>query len=1366
MRACNRRLVAATLTAAMLLAMSPAYAAEPDEETLSEQQTVATEATVPEETAPPEETGEELSLLSEMADVEGVYTTWQNAVQIKDGQTASFTLSNYDSSYTADQIWFAVTVPEDNYAIQMQLADVTKSINVYLYDESVLNSAEPGSGNYEKAWGITSDSTYSWKVEHAGIYYLMVRRYNNSSSATYPTSLTVDLVEPDLNENNDTWANATELTRNVNTYYALNGQNDEDWFKITTTVPGEAVKLVLSNFDYTVSAVRADLYTAAEAQDNSPSALTSLTNVKTDSSLSYKINEPGDYYVRIKPNSSNEYVTKTLKVRYETVSGDANELNDDWSSATPLAFDAPVEFTLNGENDEDWFQFETTRSNELVYLSFREFDTDYSNKISYYVYDAVAGGYNSSSITYGHIEMTHTKAITFANTGIHYIRLDVNGKVPVENPLVLTITGGAIDDGEPNDTWEQAVPLSINTPQEFNIPSSTDVDWFMFTVDEADMTVELTFNIPVDGRVFYYLYAGDDLIRYGENTGYSLDFRNQIGDGISTYYCMLEEPGTYYLRVDEHSGFEETATISYTLVPPDNNERNNTWQTATQLSLEQAMSFTLPANNDVDYFKFEATEDNQTVELTFTIPQGGQIYYYLYSGADYALEGDHAESIDLHNSISGGTSSYRCMLGEAGAYYVRVEDHSSNIFDEAATITYRLIQPDEHEKNNTRTDAVALREEVASSFTIPAGNDMDWFQFEATEDYQTVELTLNIPDGGRIYYDLYSAADFAEEGDSAGSIDYRANISGGPRVYRYMLKEAGTYYLRIQDYSGGIFDEEATVAYRLIAPDEYENNNTWSAAVVAAPQTALSLTLPAGNDEDWFKLGEATAGDHISFAGGNVHGTGTLTAELRVLEDGKVSTTYCTRSTASTSQTSFSGTYTAERDGVYYARLYNGGWLTEPMWFRYAITKDDVAVTGVSITNGGVTIAVGQTLQLYGNVSPSNATNQNVTWSSSQPSVAEIDANGLITAKTKGSTTIMVSTADGGRTARTTIHVVDAIPVTDITLTAEGYTESAGTEDSPRPLALGTSLQMTASVVPENATERGITWAVSNEDVLAVTSSGKVYAVGSGKAKVTATTVDGSFTKGYWFSVPDESYPVRGISLNYNAATIYMGESGIDLLATVSPSYATNPAVNWKSDNPDVAAVDQYGHVTPISKGYATITVTAAENPGVQNSCLISVQPERTRVEGISFPETQIALGLYGSVTLQPVFTPANATDQTVTWESSNKAVVTVSRTGVVTAIGLGSAAITATSSDGGYKASVTITVSLSAGYGDVNNDGGVDTADALMVLQNSVGLRYLSEVQETAADVNGDGYVDAADAILILRYHVGLIDSFPVEDK
>ena len=140
-------------------------------------------------------------------------------------------------------------------------------------------------------------------------------------------------------------------------------------------------------------------------------------------------------------------------------------------------------------------------------------------------------------------------------------------------------------------------------------------------------------------------------------------------------------------------------------------------------------------------------------------------------------------------------------------------------------------------------------------------------------------------------------------------------------------------------------------------------------------------------------------------------------------------------------------------------------------------------------------------------------------------------------------------------------------------------------------------------------------------------------------------------------------------------------------------------------------------------------------------------------------------LGLYGTVTLQPEFTPSNATDQTVTWQSSNSAVVSVSRTGVVTAIGLGSAIITATSNDGGHQATITVTVSLNADYGDVSNDGAVDVADALMVLKSSVNLLALTDEQKKIADVNGDNFVDAADAILILRYNVDLIDKFPVEE-
>jgi uncharacterized protein YjdB len=166
----------------------------------------------------------------------------------------------------------------------------------------------------------------------------------------------------------------------------------------------------------------------------------------------------------------------------------------------------------------------------------------------------------------------------------------------------------------------------------------------------------------------------------------------------------------------------------------------------------------------------------------------------------------------------------------------------------------------------------------------------------------------------------------------------------------------------------------------------------------------------------------------------------------------------------------------------------------------------------------------------------------------------------------------------------------------------------------------------------------------------------------------------------------------------------------------------------------------------------------------VTATCQVSVQPVRTRVQTISFEKDTIDVGVYGTVTLQPIIEPYNATDTSVTWASNNKTVATVSRNGVVTAMNIGQATITATTKDGGLVATVTIKVSSTASVGDINNDGIPDAGDALLVLRYSVGLQALSTAQKAVADVNGDGSIDAGDAILLLRYDAGLIDKFPVE--
>ena len=510
-----------------------------------------------------------------------------------------------------------------------------------------------------------------------------------------------------------------------------------------------------------------------------------------------------------------------------------------------------------------------------------------------------------------------------------------------------------------------------------------------------------------------------------------------------------------------------------------------------------------------------------------------------------------------------------------------------------------------------------------------------------------------------------------------------------------------------------------------------------------------------------------TAGDILQVTFGNVPTDNSfLYAELYWMAEGETSLDYVDDKYVGRGTTK--GTWDIEDDGTYYLSMNKGsGWIDQSMWLKYAITAADKPVEGISsITNGGSTIFEGKTLQLYANVTPSNATNQNVTWASSNQAVATIDADGLVTGVAPGTTTITATTVDGGYTARTTITVEEAVPVTGVTVTAGDVAHKGETENNPYYLTLDTSVALTASVVPDTATERAVTWSVSDPDVLAVTDYGKVWAVGSGDAYVTATSVEGGYTAKFYVNVPDESYPVRGISLNYNAATIYMGEEGLDLVSTVSPSYATNPAVVWSSDNEAVAIVDQTGHVTAVSTGYATITVKAAENNAIQNTCVVSVQPVRTRVTGISFAEKEVNVGIYGNVELLPIITPDDATDKGVTWTSSNKTVATVSRTGVVTALNIGTATITATTDDGSFKAEVTIRVSSDAAMGDINNDGDADAGDALLVLRYSVGLASLSEAQRLVADVNGDGDIDAGDAVLLLRYDAGLIEKFPAEDQ
>ena len=208
--------------------------------------------------------------------------------------------------------------------------------------------------------------------------------------------------------------------------------------------------------------------------------------------------------------------------------------------------------------------------------------------------------------------------------------------------------------------------------------------------------------------------------------------------------------------------------------------------------------------------------------------------------------------------------------------------------------------------------------------------------------------------------------------------------------------------------------------------------------------------------------------------------------------------------------------------------------------------------------------------------------------------------------------------------------------------------------------------------------------------------SGTPTSQGTSNFTVTASNNSGSDSEELSIIIDEQTdVPVTGVSLN--TSTLNLIEGGTDTLtATVEPNNATNRNVTWSSDNPSVATVNN-GVVSAVSEGTATITVTAQGDSTKSASCTVTVTAAAVPVTGVTLSQTQASLysnRTPNTLTLTATVAPDNATNQAVTWTSSDSAVATVDQNGVVTAVAPGTAVITATTADGGKTASCTVTVS------------------------------------------------------------------------
>ena len=161
-------------------------------------------------------------------------------------------------------------------------------------------------------------------------------------------------------------------------------------------------------------------------------------------------------------------------------------------------------------------------------------------------------------------------------------------------------------------------------------------------------------------------------------------------------------------------------------------------------------------------------------------------------------------------------------------------------------------------------------------------------------------------------------------------------------------------------------------------------------------------------------------------------------------------------------------------------------------------------VTSVALNKTELTLEVGDTATLTATVLPEDAENKAVTWKSNNPAVVAVDNNGKVTAKTAGTAVITVTTDDGNKTATCTVTVKDVFVEIKVVSVSLNKTELT--------LYVGDTATLIASVLPENADNKAVTWKSSNNTVAEVDDGGKITAKTVGSAVVTVTTEDGNKT--------------------------------------------------------------------------------------------------------------------------------------------------------------------------------------------------------------------------------------------------------------
>ena len=354
----------------------------------------------------------------------------------------------------------------------------------------------------------------------------------------------------------------------------------------------------------------------------------------------------------------------------------------------------------------------------------------------------------------------------------------------------------------------------------------------------------------------------------------------------------------------------------------------------------------------------------------------------------------------------------------------------------------------------------------------------------------------------------------------------------------------------------------------------------------------------------------------------------------------------------------------------------------------YAVWKEnDISVTGVTLDKSTLSLVEGSSETLSATVTPENAANRAVTWTSSNTAVAAF-SNGVVTAKSAGTATITATTADGGYTASCTVTVTAKAP-TVISVTGISLNKSAVS------LEEGKTEALTATITPSNATNKAVSWKSSNTAV-AVVSNGVVTAKSAGTATITATTADGGYTASCTVTVTAKA-------VEENAPKIKISE------IKAKPGNEVDVTIELKNN-----------------KGFASMGIEVGYNKDIMT--LTKVTPN-TGVGGTFTPAQSYTVNPFNMGWDGAANITYNGTLATMTFKVADNA------------------------PDGIYPITLDYYKGVNGNYvdgDDINYDENFDAVGFVYVSGNVIVKSYIP------GDINGDEKVNNKDATFLLRYLAG----------